>query len=65
MQKQSLRYTFDFPLYLLLDDNYELGNVELEMKRARPFKSYEMTEPPDLLRVLFNQYKINILIIVH
>lgn len=46
MQKQGLRYTFDFPLYLLLDDNYELGNVELEIKRARPFKSYEMTEPP-------------------
>ena len=30
----------------MLDDNFELENAELEMKRARPFKSYEMTEPP-------------------
>ena len=45
MQKQIAKF-FDFPLYLLLDDNFELENVELEMKRARPVNSYEMTEPP-------------------
>ena len=45
-QLKKIAKVFDFPLYLLLDDNFELENVELEMKRARPFKSYEMTEPP-------------------
>lgn len=45
MIKQIAKY-FDFPLYLLLDDNFNLENVELEMKRARPYKSYEMEEPP-------------------
>ncbi len=43
---KKIAKVFDFPLYLLLDDNFELENAELEMKRARPFKSYEMTEPP-------------------
>ena len=45
-QLKKIAKEFDFPLYLLLDDNFELENAELEMKRARPFKSYEMTEPP-------------------
>lgn len=45
-QLKKIAKVFDFPLYLLLDDNYELGNVELEMKRARPVNSYEMEEPP-------------------
>ena len=45
-QLKKIAKVFDFPLYLLLDDNFELENAELEMKRARPFKSYEMTEPP-------------------
>lgn len=45
-QLKKIAKVFDFPLYLLLDDNFELENVELEMKRAKPFKSYEMTEPP-------------------
>lgn len=45
MQKKIAKF-FDFPLYLLLDDNFELENVELEMKRARPVNSYEMAEPP-------------------
>lgn len=46
-QLKNIAKVFDFPLYLLLDDNFELENVELEMKRVRPFKSYEMTEPPE------------------
>lgn len=45
-QLKKIAKVFDFPLYLLLDDNYELENVELEMKRARPVNSYEMVEPP-------------------
>ena len=55
MIKQIAKY-FDFPLYLLLDDNYELGDIELEMKRARPFKSYEMVEPPGPFTVPLSQY---------
>lgn len=39
---KKIAKVFDFPLYLLLDDNFELENVELEMKRARPVNSYEM-----------------------
>lgn len=45
-QLKKIAKFLNFPLYDLLDDSVELGNVELEMKRARPFKSYEMTEPP-------------------
>lgn len=45
-QLKKIATVFDFPLYLLLDDNFELENVELEMKRARPVNSYEMAEPP-------------------
>lgn len=45
-QLKKIAKFFDFPLYLLLDDNFELENVELEMKRARPVNSYEMAEPP-------------------
>lgn len=45
-QLKKIAKVFDFPLYLLLDDNFELENVELEMKRARPVNSYEMTKPP-------------------
>ncbi len=45
MQKQIAKF-FDFPLYLLLDDNFELENVELEMKLAKFVGSTEMTEPP-------------------
>lgn len=55
-QLKKIAKVFDFPLYLLLDDNYDLGNVELEMKRARPFKSYEMTEPPGPFTVPLSQY---------
>lgn len=43
---KKIAKSFDFPLYLLLDDNFKLENVELEMKRARPVNSYEMTKPP-------------------
>lgn len=46
MQKKIAKF-FDFPLYLLLDDNFELENVELEMKRARPFGASEMTKRPE------------------
>lgn len=45
-QLEKIAKFFDFPLYLLLDDNFELENVELEMKRARFANSYEMAEPP-------------------
>lgn len=45
-QLKKIAKVFDFPLYLLLNDDFELENVELEMKRARPVNSYEMTEPP-------------------
>lgn len=45
MIKQIAKY-FDFPLYLLLDDNYELGDIALEKKRARIIGDTEMTEPP-------------------
>ena len=55
-QLKKIAKVFDFPLYLLLDDNYELENVELEMKRARPFKSYEMTEPPKPFTGPMSQY---------
>ena len=55
MQKQIAKF-FDFPLYLLLDDNFELENVELEMKRARPVNSYEMTEPPKPFTDPISQY---------
>lgn len=55
MQKQIAKF-FDFPLYLLLDDNFELENVELEMKRARPVNSYEMTEPPKPFTGPLSQY---------
>lgn len=55
-QLKKIAKVFDFPLYLLLDDNYELGNVELEMKRARPVNSYEMTEPPKPFTGPLSQY---------
>lgn len=55
-QLKKIAKVFDFPLYLLLDDNYELGNVELEMKRARPYKSYEMAKPPGPFTVPLSQY---------
>lgn len=55
-QLKKIAKVFDFPLYLLLDDNYDLGNVELEMKRAKPFKSYEMVEPPGPFTVPLSQY---------
>lgn len=55
-QLKKIAKVFDFPLYLLLDDNYELGNVELEMKRARPYKSYEMAKPPWPFTVPLSQY---------
>lgn len=56
MQKKIAKF-FDFPLYLLLDDNFELENVELEMKRARPVNAYEMAEPPKPFTAPLSQYK--------
>lgn len=53
---KKIAKVFDFPLYLLLDDNFELENVELEMKRARPINSYEMTEPPKPFTGSISQY---------
>lgn len=55
-QLKKIAKVFDFPLYLLLDDDYELGDVALEMKRAKPFKSYEMVEPPGPFTVPLSQY---------
>lgn len=55
-QLKKIAKVFDFPLYLLLDDNFELENVELEMKRARPVNSYEMTEPPKPFTSPMSQY---------
>lgn len=55
-QLKKIAKVFDFPLYLLLDDNFELENVELEMKRARPVNSYEMTEPPKPFTDPISQY---------
>ena len=40
----------------MLDDNFELKNVELEMKRARPVNSYEMAEPPKPFTGSLSQY---------
>lgn len=55
-QLKKIAKVFDFPLYLLLDDDYELGDVELEMKRAKPYKSYEMVEPPRPFTAPLSQY---------
>lgn len=55
-QLKKIAKVFDFPLYLLLDDNFELENVELEIKRARPVNSYEMTEPPQPFTGPISQY---------
>lgn len=55
-QLKKIAKVFDFPLYLLLDDNFELENVELEMKRARPVNSYEMAEPPKPFTGPMSQY---------
>ncbi len=53
---KKIAKVFDFPLYLLLDDNFELENAELEMKRARPVNSYEMAEPPKPFTGPMSQY---------
>lgn len=53
---KKIAKVFDFPLYLLLDDNFELENAELEMKRARPVNSYEMAEPPKRFTGPMSQY---------
>ena len=58
-QIKKIAKVFDFPLYLLLDDNFELENVALEMKRARPVNSYEMAEPPKPFTGPLSQYKNN------
>lgn len=55
-QLKKIAKVFDFPLYLLVDDNYELENVELEMKRASPVNSYEMAEPPKPFTGPLSQY---------
>ena len=55
MIKQIAKY-FDFPLYLLLDDNYELGDIALEKKGARTIGDTEMTEPPRPFTVPLSQY---------
>lgn len=46
-QLKKIAKFLDFPLYDLLDDNVELENIELEMKRARPFGASEMTKRPE------------------
>ena len=58
-QIKKIAKVFDFPLDLLLDDNFELENVALEMKRARPVNSYEMAEPPKPFTGPLSQYKNN------
>lgn len=58
MIKQIAKY-FDFPLYLLLDDNYELGDIALEKKRARIIGDTEMTEPPKPFTVPLISSNIN------
>lgn len=58
-QIKKIAKVFDFPLYLLLDDDFELENVALEMKRARPVNSYEMAEPPKPFTGPLSQYKNN------
>lgn len=58
MIKQIAKY-FDFPLYLLLDDNYELGDIALEKKRARIMGDTEMTEPPKPFTVSIINNNIN------
>ncbi len=55
-QLKKIAKVFDFPLYLLLDDNYELGDIALEMKRARPVNSHEMAEPPKPFTGPLSQY---------
>lgn len=55
-QLKKIAKVFDFPLYLLLDDNYELDDISLEMKRARPVNSYEMAEPPKPFTDPLSQY---------
>jgi len=45
-QLKKIARFIDYPLYLLMDDSYELGDIELEMKRAKFVGSTEMTEPP-------------------
>ena len=46
-QLKKIAKFLNYPLYDLLDDNIELENVELEMKRARPFGASEMTKRPE------------------
>ncbi len=58
-QIKKIAKVFDFPLDLLLDDNFELENVALEMKRARPVNSYEMAETPKPFTGPLSQYKNN------
>lgn len=55
-QLKKIAKLLNFPLYDLLDDSIELENVELEMKRARPVNSYEMTEPPKPFTGPMSQY---------
>ncbi len=46
-QLKKIARFLDFPLYDLLDDSVELGNIELEMKRVRPYGASEMTKRPE------------------
>lgn len=46
-QLKKIAKFLNFPLYDLLDDSVELENIELEMKRARPFGASEMTKRPE------------------
>ena len=43
----KIRFIKKIKFFALLDDNIELENVELEMKRARPFGASEMTKRPE------------------
>lgn len=58
-QLKKIARFIDYPLYLLMDDNYELGDIGLEMKRARFVNSFEMTEPPKPFTVPLSQYNSN------
>lgn len=46
-QLKKIAKFLNFPLYNLLDDSVELENIELEMKRAKPFGASEMTKRPE------------------
>lgn len=58
-QLKKIAKFLNFPLYDLLDDNYELGDIALEKKRARIIGDTEMTEPPKPFTVPLISSNIN------